>query len=66
MSDTLDLYQSLRGDRPYELTNGAMVMMDSDGLFWACDIEDADLLPPQGPARTAFVLTTLTEDGADG
>jgi hypothetical protein len=57
------LYQSF-GFQPRELSNGAMVLMDSDGLFWACDSEDADLLPAQGPARTVFVLTDLMMQAA--
>lgn len=48
--------------RPITLTNGAMVMREFDGLFYACDIEDVDLLPEQGPERTEFVLTHLLEE----
>lgn len=42
--------------KPYRLDNGAMVEMQGSGLFWACDIEDAKLIPEQGMKRTRFVL----------
>jgi hypothetical protein len=52
----------IKPHRPFLLTNGAMVEMGSEGLFWCCNWEDKDLLPEQGPERTAFVLSHIPTD----